>query len=126
MGAKSASLHFRTDEPDVVLAKLKKHYNKKEKKQTDEKNQAFLMIMEAFANQNLETIEDERERELKKQDIAKFLEYCKGELTESQEEPAVIVVREHFVSLYHYDRLRADNIEKELLDFENKTKSFRE
>lgn len=31
--------------------------------------------------------------------------------------PAVLVVREHFVSIYWHDHIRSDNLEKELLDY---------
>lgn len=113
MGSKHASIHLRCDDSTRVLACLKKEFGKK--KGPSKKDLVAMEIIKAFANKNISAIADDRERAEQEAFFAQIL----GEAQRNMEngEPAVIVVRPHFVSIYWYDHIRAENLGEELAHY---------
>lgn len=117
MGAKHASIHFRTEHPDRILSVLKKEFGKK--KDSSKYDLAMLQLLNAFAQKNIETISDENEKVEKKADLVNFLENARANMGEGDN--AVIVIRKNFISLYWYDHIRVDNLDELLYQYAHKS-----
>lgn len=113
MGSKHASVHLRCDESSLIIARLKKEFGKK--KGPTEKDQLAMKIIMAFANKNIASIKDPQERAEKEAVLAETMRQAETDIYER--DPAVIVVREHFVSVYWYDHIRAENLRSETLEY---------
>lgn len=113
MGSKHAGIHLRCEDSTAVLACLKKEFSKKKGPST--KDLAAIAIIEAFARKNINSIADDRERAEKEADMARIMEQARIDM--SGGDPAVIVLREHFVSVYWYDHIRPENLGEELAHY---------
>ena len=113
MGSKHAGIHLRCDDSTEILAKLKKEFNKK--KGPSKKDLAALEIIKAFANKNISAIADPAEKAEKEAVLSWVIDQGLKEMGAG--DPAVIVVRKHFVSLYWYDHIRNENLRDEMLEY---------
>ena len=113
MGSKHAGVHLRCDDSSQVLAKLKKEF--RGRKEPDKKDLLALEIIKAFAEQNVGAITDPAEKAEKELQLAEFMEQSRRKMGAG--EPAVIVVRRHFVSIYWYDHIRIENLEEKMLEY---------
>ena len=108
MGAKVAGIHFLTPEPDKLLPKLKRKFNKTPG--PSEKDLGMLALLRAMAEENIrKTASDEGERAAKQAQLDAFMANA---FREAGEERAVIVLRPAAVSLYWYDQIRTENLGK--------------
>ncbi len=109
MGAKIAGIHFLTPEPDKLLPKLKRKFNKAPG--PSEKDLGMLALLRAMAEGNIrKTASDEGERAAKQ---AKLDAFMANAFREAGEERAVLVLRPGAVSLYWYDQIRTENLGQE-------------
>lgn len=113
MGSKHAGVHLRCEDSAAVLACLKKEFSKK--KGPSKKDLAAMAIIETFARQNISSIAGDRERAEQEADLARFMEQARIDM--SGGDPAVLVLREHFVSVYWYDHIRPENLGEELAHY---------
>lgn len=113
MGSKHASVHIRCDDYEYVLSILKKKFNKKSA--PNKKDLFVLEFIKAVANSNIDKITDKAEKAEK----LSVLEDIIGRATEDMgnSEPAVIVVRPYFVSVYWYDHIRSENLATEAVEY---------
>lgn len=72
-------------------------------------------IIRAFANTNISAIVDPQEKAEKELLLADIMK--QAEIDMGAKEPATIVVREHFVSIYWYDNIRSENLQQETLNY---------
>ena len=119
MGAKHASIHFRSDTPDNLIPILKKIFGKKPK--PDKQEIWSMKLIETVAQGNINKITDEKERTEKQAQLDLLLNKAKNDMEDG--EKAVIVIQEHFVSLYWYDHIRNENLERMLYSYAEKTKT---
>ncbi len=109
MGAKIAGFHFLTGEPDKLLPKLKRKFNKQPG--PSEKDLGMMALLRAMAEGNIrKTASDEGERAAKQAQLDAFMANA---FREVGEERAVLVLRPGAVSLYWYDHIRTENLGQE-------------
>ncbi len=109
MGAKVAGIHFLTPEPDKLLPKLKRKFNKQPG--PSEKDLGMLALLRAMAEGNIrKTASGEGERAAKQAQLDAFMANA---FREAGEERAVLVLRPGAVSLYWYDQIRTENLGQE-------------
>lgn len=113
MGSKHAGIHLRCDDSAEVLARLKEAFSRK-KGPGKEELMAFEMI-KAFAMKNISAITDCAERAEKEAEVSRVLDLGLKELESG--DPAVVVVRRHFVSIYWYDHIRNENLREKMLEY---------
>ena len=113
MGSKHASVHLRCDNSAAVLACLKKEFGRK--KGPSKKDLAAMEIIKAFAHKNISAITDDQERAEKEAVLAQIMGQAQRDMEGGA--PAVIVLRERFVSIYWYDHIRAENLGEELAHY---------
>ena len=113
MGSKHAGIHLRCDDSAEVLAKLKKVFVKK--KGPSQKDVMALELIKTFAMRNISAITDPAEKAEKVAELSQVLDRGLKEMESG--EPAVIVVRRHFVSIYWYDHIRNENLREEMLEY---------
>lgn len=107
MGSKHAGVHLRCDDSIEVIAKLKKQFEKKPHG-PNPKGRIMMSILRSFAEKNISEIDDPDEKAAKQADLANFMSGAESQM--SSKAKATIVVREHFVSIYQYDEIRAENL----------------
>lgn len=110
MGSKHAGIHLRCDNSTEILAKLKKEFNKKNKPR--KKDMMALELIKAFANKNISDITDPTEKAEKEAILSQAMDKALKDMASG--EPATIVVRKHFISIYWYDHIRIENLQEEL------------
>lgn len=109
MGTKAAGIHFFTREPDKLLPKLKRKFNKQPSPSV--KDRAMMALLRAMAEKNIrETISDEGERAEKTDQLDAVMANA---FREAGEERALLVLRPGGLSLYWYDHIRTENLEQE-------------
>lgn len=113
MGAKHASIHLRCDDSNEVLVRLKKAFSKK--KGPGKKDMMAIELIKAFANKNISEITDPTEKAEKEAVLSEAIERTLNGMGTG--DPAVIVVRKHFVSIYWYDHIRNDNLQEKMLEY---------
>jgi len=113
MGSKHASVHLRCEDSAEVLAKLKKEFRKK--KGPSKKDLLAMEIIKAFAKKNISEISDPNEKAEKEAVLAQVMNDAHRDM--GQGDPAVIVVRDHFVSVYWYDHIRIENLREEMMEY---------
>ena len=113
MGAKHASVHLRCDDSTEVLTKLKGAFRKKKGPST--KDLLAMEIIKAFANKNISEITDPNEKAEKESTLTQMMKEAQKDMGEG--DPAIIVVREHFVSIYWYDHIRIENLREEMKEY---------
>ena len=116
MGSKHASVHLRYKDREAILAALKKEFHKKTG--PSKKDMAFLGLIKAMSSRNIEEIEDPEERASKGALLDGILRNAEADMGGG--DPAVIVVREQFISIYWYDRIRVDNLNEMLMELAGK------
>lgn len=110
MSSKHAGVHLRCSDSAEILLKLKGLFDKKIK--PSKGDLAAMELIRAFAASNIEAISDADERAEKEAILTKVMGQA---LVDG--EPAVIVVRKHFVSIYWYDHIRPENLKKEAMEY---------
>lgn len=113
MGAKHAGIHLRCDDSEGVLARLREEFS--EKKGCAQKDMRGLEMIRTFVGRNIREIEDSAERAKKEEAFSAILGRTMNAMGAG--EPAVIVVREHFVSIYWYDHIRNDNLYETMTEY---------
>lgn len=114
MGAKHAGVHLRCDDSNAVLPKLKREFGEK-KTGPSKKDVAAMEIIKAIARKNIAEIADPTEKAEKNAFIEQIMRNAQRDMMAG--DPAVIVVREHFVSIYWYDHIRSENLSQEMLEY---------
>ncbi len=114
MGAKHASVHLRCDDETIVLEKLKGKFDR-EKARPAKKDLLAMELIKAIASKNVAKISDPAEKAEKKAILSQIMGQAKKDMEAG--DPAVIAVREHFVSIYWYDHIRIDNLYQEMMDY---------
>lgn len=113
MGTKHASIHLRCDDSNEVLVKLKRVFSKK--KGPSKTDMMHIELIKAVANMNINKITDPTEKAEKEALLSEGIERALNNMGAG--DPAVIVVRKHFVSIYWYDHIRNENIEEEIAKY---------
>ena len=113
MGSKHAGIHLRCDESAEVLTRLKEAFDSK--KGPSKEDMMALELIKTFAMRNISAITDPGEKAEKEALLSQVLD--RGLKERESGDPAVIVVRRHFVSIYWYDHIRNENLRKEMLEY---------
>ena len=113
MGSKHSGVHLRCDDSSAVIAKFRKEFSKK--KGLSKKDLMTMEIVKAFAVKNINDITDPQEKAEKEAVLADIMK--QAEIDMGAGDPAVIVIREHFVSIYWYDHIRSENLREEMLGY---------
>lgn len=113
MSSRQASVHLRSDDSDRILAILKKIFDKK--KTPNEKDLLALKFIEDLAQKNISEINDVNEKAEKEAILADVMHQAFKDMNNG--EPALIVVRKHFVSIYWYDNIRSENLGSETAEY---------
>lgn len=72
-------------------------------------------LIKAFANKNINEITDPAEKAKKEATLSEIIERTLNDMGAG--DPAVIVVRKHFVSIYWYDHIRNENLQERMLEY---------
>ena len=113
MSSRQASVHLRSDDSERILTMLKKTFDKK--KAPKEKDLLALKFIEALAQKNISEITDADEKQEKEALLADVMQQAVQDMNGG--EPALIVVRKHFVSIYWYDNIRSENLSSETAEY---------
>ena len=106
MGAKHAGVHVRCNDSARILAVLEKEFGRKIG--PEKEDLAAMEMIAAVAKKNINSIADSGEKSQKEAMLSRLMLQTQQEMREG--EPAVVVVREHFVSIYWYDHIRVENL----------------
>ncbi|MCD7992846.1 MAG: hypothetical protein LUK37_14150 [Clostridia bacterium] len=71
-----------------------------------------LELIKAFAKKNISDITDPIEKAEKEAILSQVMDKALKDMASG--EPATIVVRQHFISIYWYDHIRSENLQEEL------------
>ena len=110
MSSKHAGIHLRSDNSKEILAKLKNEFNNKNK--PNKKDMMALELIKAVVNKNISDITDPTEKAEKEATFSQVMDKALKGMASG--EPATIVVRQHFISIYWYDHIRSENLLEEL------------
>lgn len=114
MGAKHAGIHLRCDDSSAILPALKRAFGAK-KKAPGKREAAAMELILSLARKNLAETVDPAERAQKSLAFEQLM--ANAQMDMATDAPATIVIREHFVSVYWYDHIRAENLSDELLEY---------
>lgn len=106
MGAKHAGVHVRCNDSARILAVLEKEFGREIG--PEKEDLAAMEMIAAVAKKNINSIADSGEKSQKEAMLSRLMLQTQQEMREG--EPAVVVVREHFVSIYWYDHIRVENL----------------
>lgn len=112
MGSRDASLHLRCEDAGVLLPRLRAMLD--DPACWREEMEAALGLLQQVLAQQLPQLDAEKQR-AGNAVLAEFQEGLADR--ESREDPAIVVVRPHFVSLYWYDHIRSENLEEVAWNF---------
>ncbi len=113
MGSKHASIHIRCDNSEEVISTLEKKFNKK--LAANKQDLLALELLKNIANNTINGILDEGEKAEKQAAFESIMRNASRDI--ANVEPAVLVVRKHFVSVYWYDHIRSENLEREAIEY---------
>lgn len=113
MSSRQASIHLCSDDSKRILTTLKKAFDKKNAPK--KKDLLALKLIEAIAQKNISEINDANEKREKEKLLADIMHKTVQDMNDG--EPALIVVREHFVSIYWYDNIRSENLDHETAEY---------
>lgn len=112
MGSRDASLHLRCEDAGVLLPRLRAMLD--DPACWREEMEAALGLLQQVLAQQLPQLDAEQQR-AGNAVLAEFQEGLADR--ENREDPAIVVVRPHFVSLYWYDHIRSENLEEVAWNF---------
>lgn len=107
MGAKNASLHFRTDDPEALLPALKTLFSKAPK--ADKQSQAVMELIRAMGQMEIDKMPEGAAKAERQQALADFMADS-TKITSADSPRAIIVLSRYFVSLYWEDKIRVENL----------------
>lgn len=112
MGSREASLHLRCEDRGTLLPKLKTLLD--DPSFWREETEDLLGLLGQVFEQQLPQLDERKQRAGKA-----LLDNLRTGLDdwEQREDPAIVVVRPHFVSLYWYDHIRSENLEEQAWNF---------
>ncbi len=109
MGAKHAGVHLMGKNSEDILSVLKQEFCKE--KCLEKEDMFAMQMLEAIARKNINLVADPKEKSEKEDVLSKMIQKTQKKMMEG--EPAVIVVRANFVSIYWYDHIRVENLGSE-------------
>lgn len=112
MGSRDASLHLRCEDAGVLLPRLRAMLD--DPACWREEMEEALGLLQQVLERQLPQLDAEKQSA----GNAVLAEFQAGLADwESREDPAIVVVRPHFVSLYWYDHIRSENLEEVAWNF---------
>lgn len=114
MGAKHAGIHLRCEDSGAVLAKLKEKFDA-QRSGLNKKEADGMEFIRSIVQKSIAKVADPAERTEKMLALEQIIANAQGNM--AADEPAVIAVGEHFVSIYWYDHIREDNLPAEMLEY---------
>ena len=107
MGAKHAGVHLRSKKKgEEILAVLEQEFSKEIGPEKEDR--LAIQKLESIARKNISLIADPKERSEKEGLLSQIIHETQQKMM--QGEPAVVVVRSDFVSIYWYDHIRVENL----------------
>ena len=114
MGAKHAGVHLRSKKKgEEILAVLEQEFSKEIGPEKEDR--LAIQKLESIARKNISLIADPKERSEKEGLLSQIIHETQQKMM--QGEPAVVVVRSDFVSIYWYDHIRVENLGAEALKY---------
>lgn len=118
MGSREASLHLRCENSGALLPRLRALLD--DPASWTEEREEMLGVLRQVMERQLPQLDEE-----KQQMGRAALDNLQADLEdwETREDPAIVVVRPHFVSVYWYDHIRSENLEEQAWNFSRRCRT---